>query len=139
MKSTSIDKLTLGQTASFTKIVSDEVVHMFAEASGDVNPAHLDDEFAKTTRFGKRIAHGMISASLISAVIGVWFPGPGSIYLGQSLSFIAPVYIGDTITATVEVIEIIAEKNRVKLKTVCTNQDGKIVTTGEALVMPPKA
>jgi len=139
MKSTSIDKLELGQTESFTKTISDEVVHMFAEVSGDINPAHLDDEFARNTKFGRRIAHGMISASLISAVIGVLLPGPGSIYLGQSLSFVAPVYIGDTITATVEIVEIIAEKNRVKLKTVCTNQEGKTVTTGEALVMPPRA
>ena len=139
MDGISIDRLTVGQRSSFTKTVSETDIYMFAVVSGDVNPAHLNEEYAKTTRFGKRIAHGIISAGLISAVIGVWLPGPGSIYMGQNLSVLAPVYIGNTITASVEVIEIIPEKNRVRLKTTCVNQDGKTVTEGEALVMPPKA
>lgn len=133
-----INELTVGQKASFTKTISETDVYLFAGISGDINPAHLNENYAKDTFFKGRIAHGMLSASLISAVIGVQLPGPGSIYSSQTLNFLAPVRFGDTITATAEIKEIFTEKNRVTLKTYCTNQDGTIVTTGEALVLPHK-
>lgn len=133
-----INELTVGQKASFTKTITETDVYLFAGISGDINPAHLNESFAKDTFFKGRIAHGMLSASLISAVIGVQLPGPGTIYSQQTLNFLAPVRFGDTITATVEVIEIFPDKNRVSLKTYCTNQDGIIVTAGEALVLPTK-
>ena len=138
MQGYTIDKLEIGQKASFAKTVTETDIYLFAGITGDVNPAHINQEYAKGTMFKDRIAHGMFSAGLISAVIGVQLPGPGSIYMSQTLKFTAPVYFGDTITATVEVIEIIAEKNRVILKTTCTNQDGKSIIEGEATVMAPK-
>ena len=98
----------------------------------------MNEEYAKNTFFKGRIAHGMLSAGLISAVLGVHMPGPGTIYLSQTLNFLAPVRMGDTITATGKVVEMIPEKNRVKIETICTNQDGTVVTKGEAVVMPPK-
>ena len=138
MQSYTIDKLEVWQKASFSKTVTETDVYLFAGITGDVNPAHLNQEYAKNTMFKDRIAHGVFSAGLISAVIGVQLPGPGSIYMGQTLKFLAPVYFGDTITATCEVTQIIAEKNRVILKTTCTNQDGKAIIDGEATVMAPK-
>ncbi|MFC2018148.1 MaoC family dehydratase, partial [Chloroflexota bacterium] len=107
--------------------------------TGDLNPAHIDQVWAEKTMFKGRIAHGMLSAGLISAVLGMYLPGPGAIYLSQELKFLAPVRIGDTITARAEVIEIIEDKNRVSLKTTCCNQDGTVVVDGLARVMPPKA
>ena len=98
-------------------------------------PFCLGEETAKKGIFGKRVAHGILVSGLISAVLGNKLPGPGSIYMGQELKFTAPVYIGDTITATCEIIETIPEKGRIKLSTVCTNQDGKVVITGTALIM----
>ena len=133
-----INELAIGQKASFSKTITETDVYLFAGISGDINPAHLNEEYAKNTFFKGRIAHGMLTASLISAVIGVQLPGPGTIYSSQTLNFLAPVYFGDTITATAEIIEIFPGKNRVTLKTYCTNQDGSIVTTGEALVLPPR-
>ena len=124
-----------GMTASFVKTVVDSDIVKFAFASGDINPVHLDDDYAKTTRFGKRIAHGMLSASFISTVLGTKMPGPGTIYLKQSLEFRRPVYIGDTVTATATVTRVNRKDNRVWLKTVCTNSEGKLVVTGRALVM----
>ena len=112
---------------------------MFAGVSGDLNPAHTDEVAASKTMFKGRIAHGMLSAGFISAAIGMHLPGPGTIYVGQTLNFTAPVHIGDTVTATVTVKEVNVEKNRAILETVCTNQDGKVVIKGEAKVMPPKA
>jgi 3-hydroxybutyryl-CoA dehydratase len=114
-------------------------VYLYAGLSGDLNPAHVNEAHAQKTFFKTRIAHGMLSAGFISAVLGMQLPGPGTIYLRQELNFMAPVRIGDTITARVEVIEKNAEKNRLRLRTNCTNQEGKIVIDGEALVMPPKA
>jgi 3-hydroxybutyryl-CoA dehydratase len=131
------EELKEGQQASFGKTISESDVYLFAGVTGDTNPAHINEVYAQGTRFKRRIAHGMITAGLISAVLGVKLPGPGTIYLNQSLTFRAPVYFGDTITATAKVIELDREKNRVKLETVCVNQDGKTVTTGEALVMAP--
>jgi acyl dehydratase len=124
-----------GDTASISKTITDDDIQKFADASGDHNPLHLDDEFANSTRFGRRIAHGMLSASLISAVIANQLPGPGSIYLGQKLKFVAPVFPGDTITTRVTVISLRDDKPVMKLETVCTNQHGEVVITGEATVL----
>lgn len=134
-----IDQLQAGQQASFTKTISESDVYLYAGLTGDLNPAHVNEEYAKSTRFGTRIAHGMLSGGLISAVIGMQLPGPGTIYLGQNLKFVAPVRIGDTVTATVTVTALDLVKNRVTLETVCTNQEGTVLITGEALAMPPKA
>nr|WP_304353572.1 MaoC family dehydratase [Brachyspira innocens] len=101
----------------------------------DTNPAHLNEVHAQQTMFKHRIAHGMLTAGLISAVLGTKLPGEGSIYMGQELKFTAPVYFGDTITAAAEIIELIQEKNRVILSTTCTNQDGKVVLSGKATIM----
>jgi 3-hydroxybutyryl-CoA dehydratase len=133
-----IDQLEIGQRASFSKTVSESDVYLFAGISGDFNPAHINQAYAENTAFKTRIAHGMLSAGFISTVIGCQLPGPGSIYVSQTLNFMAPVAIGDTITATAEVEEILTEKKRVRLKTVCTNQDGKEVLVGEAMVSPPR-
>ncbi len=133
-----IDQLKEGQRASFSKTVSEFDVYMFAGISGDFNPAHINQVYAEQTAFKTRIAHGMLSAGFISSVLGNQLPGPGTIYISQSMTFLAPVAIGDTITATAEVVEIIAEKKRVRLKTICTNQEGKEVLTGEAMVSPPR-
>ena len=127
-------ELTVGQNASVTKRFTDADVHTFAGISLDVNPVHTDEEYAKTTIFGKRIVHGILTSSLISAVLANKLPGPGTIYLGQELSFRAPVYLGDEITAKVEITELRTDKKIVKLRTICTNQDGKAVITGVATV-----
>lgn len=128
-------ELKIGMKDSVTKTITEADVILFAGITTDVNPAHLNEEYAKTTMFKHRIAHGMLGAGLISAVLGTKIPGPGSIYMGQELKFVAPVYFGDTITATAEIIELIPEKNRVILKTTCTNQDGKEVIVGKATLM----
>ena len=133
-----IDELSLGQSASFSKTISESDVYLFAGITGDFNPAHTNSSFATETFFRRRIAHGMLSASLISTVLGTQLPGPGSIYVEQHLSFKAPVYFGDTITANVVVEEIFHEKNRVKLFTSCTNQDGVPVVVGYAIMLPAK-
>lgn len=138
MKGKTIDELNVGQTASFTKTISESDVYLYAGITGDFNPAHVNEIYAKKTAFKTRIAHGMLSAGLISSVLGNQLPGPGTIYMQQQLSFRAPVTIGDTITATVEVIEVIREKKRVRLKTVCTNQKDVVVLDGEALISPPR-
>ena len=132
MKAYTIDQLEIGQTASFAKTVTEADVCLFAGITGDINPLHLNQEYAKNTIFKDRVAHGMLTAGMISAVLGVQLPGPGTIYSGQTLKFLAPVYIGDTITATVEVKEIVQEKGRVIMITTCTNQKGKTVVEGEA-------
>lgn len=129
------DKLKVGDKDSVSKVVTGEDVADFARISTDNNPVHLDEEFAKTTAFGRRIAHGMFGAGLISAAIGTKLPGYGTIYMGQNLKFMRPVYLGDTITAYVEVTEKIDAKKRLKLKTWVENQDGKVVIDGDALVM----
>ncbi|MDX6288227.1 MAG: 3-hydroxybutyryl-CoA dehydratase [Blastocatellia bacterium] len=128
-------KIKPGDTASVSKTITDDDIHKFADVSGDHNPLHLDNEFARTTRFGRRIAHGMLSASLISSVIANQLPGQGSIYLGQTLQFVAPVFPGDTVTAQVTVVSIRADKPIVKLETICTNQRDEVVIKGEATVL----
>jgi acyl dehydratase len=125
----------IGDTATITKKITQEDIHQFAELVGDLNPVHVDEEFAKKTRFGKPIAHGMWGASLISAVLGTKLPGPGTIYLSQTIKFLAPIFLGDTITARVEVINLRREKAIVTFHTVCENQDGKRMLEGEAVVL----
>jgi len=124
-----------GDTASLSRTITDEDIRAFADVTGDHNPLHLDEDFAKQTRFGKRIAHGMLCASLISAVIANELPGRGSIYLGQTFKFVAPVFLGDTVTARVTVVSIREDKPILKLETICTNQRDEVVIRGEATVM----
>lgn len=131
-------ELQLGDRDHFEKTISEADVYMFAGISGDTNPAHLSESYAAQTPFKTRIAHGMLSAGLISAVIGTRLPGPGSIYLGQELRFNKPVRIGDTIRADVEVLETRPGKRVIKLKTSCTNQDGDVVLDGIATVLSPR-
>ena len=139
MAGKSIEQIRVGDAAEFSKTVTETDVYLYAGITGDLNPAHLNEAYAKGTFFKTRIAHGMLTAGFISSILGMQLPGPGTIYMRQSLSFLAPVRFGDTITARAEVVEVIAEKNRVRLKTTCTNQDGTVVLDGEALVSPPKA
>jgi len=124
-----------GDKASRTQTISDEMIRSFADLTGDTNPVHLDDAYAAGTRFGRRIAHGMIAAGLISATLANDLPGPGTVYLSQTLQFKAPVYPGDTITTTVEVKAVRPDKPIVTLRTACTNQDHKVVLEGEAVVL----
>ncbi len=133
-----IEELKVGDLAKFSKTISESDIYLFAGVTGDLNPAHVNEDYAKDTFFKTRIAHGMLSASFISTVIGTMLPGPGSIYMRQEVSFLAPVKIGDTVTAIVEVADIIADKKRVRLKTYCINQNKETVVDGEALVSPPR-
>ena len=133
-----IEEMKLGDCASVTKTVTETDVYLFAGITGDLNPAHTDEVSASQTRFGGRIAHGILGAGFISAVLGMKLPGPGTIYLGQELRFTKPVRIGDTITATCTVKELLPEKNIAKFETVCTNQRGGTVITGMATTMPPR-
>ena len=127
-----------GDKASRTTIISDEMIRSFADLTGDANPVHLDDAYAAGTRFGRRIAHGMIAAGLISAALANDLPGPGTIYLSQTLQFKAPVYPGDTLTTTVEVKSARPDKPIVTLATSCKNQDDVVVLEGEAVVLVSK-
>lgn len=131
------DELTVGQTAEISRVVGSEDIEMFAEVSGDKNPVHLDEAYAKTTTFGERIAHGMLSAAYISAVLAGKLPGPGAIYLSQSLRFRRPVRIGDLVVARVTVKALDANRGHVTLNTAC-EVNGKTVVDGEALVIAPR-
>ncbi|MHA1539954.1 MAG: MaoC family dehydratase [Alphaproteobacteria bacterium] len=131
-----IEDLKIGMSESVTKVISDADVRSFAEISGDNNPVHVDDEYAKGTMFKGRIAHGILVTGLISSVLGTKLPGPGAIYMKQELKFTAPVPIGSEVTAVVTVVDIIPEKKRVTLETVCRIGD-KDVIKGEAMVMVP--
>ena len=133
-----INELRLGDLAEFAKTVSESDIYLYAGVTGDFNPAHVNEVYAEKTFFKTRIAHGMLVAGFISAILANKLPGPGTIYLRQELNFLAPVRIGDTITARAEVVQIISEKNRVRLKTTCFNQEGNQVLDGEAVVSPPK-
>ena len=128
---------TVGQTATWTRPVTDAVIRQFAEATGDHNPVHLDEAAAARTRFGGRIAHGMLSAGFVSAALATVLPGPGTIYLSQSLRFVRPVRLDDVITVRLEVLEVHAAKRRVRLATACVNQHDETVVDGEATVMLP--
>lgn len=125
----------IGDKFSTSKKITDEVIRAFADLSGDFNPIHLDEEFASQTRFKKRIAHGMISGALISAVLGNEFKERKIVYLSQTMKFIAPVFIDDTVTATATVASIREDKQIVSVETVCTNQNGETVVTGEGKLM----
>ena len=126
----------VGDAAQVSKVVTEEDVYLFAGITGDRNPLHTSREFAAKTRFGERIAHGMLTAGFISAVLGTKLPGPGSIYLSQMLNFLGPVKIGDEITARIEVMEVISPR-RLRLRTQCMNQRSEVVLEGEAIVVPP--
>jgi 3-hydroxybutyryl-CoA dehydratase len=134
----SIQEIQVGDKASFQKTITESDVYLYAGITGDLNPVHINTEHAEQSIFKERIAHGMLTAGFISAVLGLQLPGPGTIYMSQSIRFTAPVRIGDTIKAEAEVTEKMEEKNRIKLKTTCTNQRGEDVLVGEAMVMPPK-
>ena len=131
-------RFNVGDSAEITKTIDETDIQAFAEVTGDHNPIHLDETFAKTTRFGRRIAHGMLSASLISAVLANKLPGEGSIYLSQTLQFVAPVFPGDEVTARVTVKEIREDKPILKLETICVNQRDEVVIRGEATVLLPQ-
>ncbi|MGH7277915.1 MAG: MaoC family dehydratase [Candidatus Rokuibacteriota bacterium] len=133
-----IGQLAQGDHAVLVRVVAQEDIARFIQAVGDYNPVHSDRAYAAATPFKEPIAPGIFTAGLISAVIGTQLPGPGAIYLSQSLKFVKPVKAGDTITARVEISEVIRERNRIRLSTVCTNQRGEEVLSGEAWVMPSK-
>jgi 3-hydroxybutyryl-CoA dehydratase len=138
MNGKTLKEIKIGEKANFTKTVTEHDVYTFAGITGDFNPAHIDEDYAKKSRFEKRIAHGILTAGLISAVLGMQLPGPGSIYVSQTLKFLLPVYLTDTIASDVEFAEIIAEKNRVCFLTRCLNQNGEIVAEGESILKPRK-
>ena len=134
-----MQQIQVGDVSTFTKTVTESDITLFAGFSGDFNPAHINAVAAEQSMFGRRIAHGMLSAGFISTVLGTQLPGPGTIYMAQELRFVKPVFIGDTVTAICTVVERNEEKNRLKLETVVENQNGEKVITGFATVMPPKA
>ncbi len=131
-------KYYVGQKASISRKYTKDDVEYFAQLSGDFNPVHLDEEFANESRFGKPILHGLLTASLLSGLLGNHLPGHGVIYLGQTIRFTKPVYIDDTVTASAEVIEYMPEKGFIRLQTICNNQDGESVLVGEATMLVPK-
>ncbi len=132
-------EFTPGQSATVSKTISEADIYAYAGISGDFNPLHVDAEFARGARFGERIAHGMLTAGLISAVLGMRLPGPGGIYLSQTLQFVNPVRIGDTITAKAEVTGYRPENRVLTLRTTCTNQRGQTVVEGEAVLLVDRA
>lgn len=131
-----VHELGVGDAAQLTRRITPETIREFVDATGDDNPIHSDETFAAASRFGQVIAPGMLTGGLLSAVIGTRLPGPGAIYVSQNFRFVKPVYVGDTITARVEVAEVLVERNRLRLRTVCLNQDGEPVLDGEAWVIP---
>ena len=132
-----IGELTVGQSYETSFVITAGLIEGFAEVTGDHNPIHLDEDYAGRSIFKQRVAQGMLQAGLLSGILGCHFPGVGTIYLSQTLKFIKPVFIKDQITLRLEVLEIINEKNQVRLETLFTNQNGEAVITGEALVKPP--
>jgi acyl dehydratase len=138
MRGRPLQDMAIGDSAELTRVATAGDVAEFIDSIGDHNPIHQDYEFAAATRFEKPIVPGMWTASLISAALGTQLPGPGCIYVGQQIAFTRPVYFGDRITARVEVVERLPDRNRVRLKTVCVNQEGQEVLVGEALLSPPK-
>lgn len=131
---TDFQDLFVGQRAELVRTIGEADLALFAELTGDYNPVHFDEEYARKSVFGKRIAHGMIAGSLVSRLLGMSLPGPGSVYLAQSFRFLAPVGIGDTIVVAVEITGLRAEKRHVQLATTVTNQNGQVVLSGEALI-----
>ncbi len=138
MNGKTFDEIKIGDTASFEKTLSESDVYLFAGITGDLNPMHINKVVAEESRFGGRIAHGMLVSSLISTVLGMYLPGPGTIYLGQELKFTAPVMIGDTVKAIGEVIAMDPEKKRITIKTQCIKSDGTLVVDGTATVLAPR-
>jgi 3-hydroxybutyryl-CoA dehydratase len=136
MNGRTVHEMSVGESARFSKTISESDVYAFAGITGDFNPVHIDEVAAAASPFGGRIAHGMLTASLISTVLGLQLPGPGAIYVSQSTRFKRPVRIGDTVTAEVEVAEVIVEKNRARFATRCTNQRGEVVAEGESVLIP---
>ena len=134
METKTFEEFAVGDRATFTKTFTDADIVLFAAVSGDTYALHIDEEYAKTTRFGRRIAHGMLTASLISTVNAMVLKKPGGIYVSQNLRFLAPCYPGDTITAVSEVVEILADRRRLRCRTTCTNQRGETVVDGEGVV-----
>ena len=137
LENITFDEIAIGQTATFEKTLSEQDILLFAKVSGDINPVHIDEEFAKNSIFESRIAHGLYTGAVISAAIGVVMPGPGTIYLGQTLKFKAPVRIGDTITVTLEVTKKRQDRKFVTMDCTAVNQQGDIVATGTADVIAP--
>ena len=136
-KGRTIDQIAEQEIFEHRFVVTEEMILKFAEATDDNNPLHLDEDYAAGTMFKQRVAHGMLSAGILSGVLGTQFPGVGTIYMSQTLQFRGPVFIGDRLTLRLTVLEKIAEKNRLRIETVCLNQDLDAVMIGEALVMPP--
>jgi acyl dehydratase len=136
MTGLTMEEVAVGDVAEASYVVTAETIREFVTASGDDNPIHSDEGFAARTRFGRVIAPGMLTGSFVSSVIGTRLPGPGTIYLSQSLRFLRPVHIGDRVTARVEVIERLPERNRLRLRTSCANQHGELLLEGEAWVLP---
>ena len=134
MEITKYSDIKMGQSAEVVHTVTENDIQVFGDLSGDYNPLHFNEDWAKTTMFRGRIAHGILTAAFISTAIGMHLPGPGTIYMSQSMRFLGPVRIGDTITARVEVVKLNDEKERITLKTTCINQEGKVILDGEALV-----
>ena len=128
------EDLAVGQSAERTRHVTDDVIRRYAEVTEDFNPVHVDEAYAARTRFGGRIAHGMLAGGFVSAVIGMDLPGPGAIWMSQTLRFARPVMPGDTVTTRIEIVELVPEKRRARLSTVCRNQKGETVLEGEALI-----
>lgn len=133
-----LHELAIGDTARFTKTITQADVTLFAGLTGDFNPLHVDHAYAATTRFGRPVVHGALLAGLVSAVLGMQLPGPGALYASQRLDFRRPVFLGDTVTAEVEVAEKDEATNRVRLLTRCRNQDGELVAEGESVLLPKK-
>lgn len=127
----------IGDTASFSKTISESDIYQFAGITGDFNPMHVDEEYAKQSRFGRRIAHGMLTSSFICTVLGMKLPGVGTIHISQQLSFMKPVFIGDTVTVQLEVMEIL-EKGHLRIQSQIQNQHGEMVVDGYSIVKPPK-
>lgn len=138
MQGKTINDLNIGDIAVFEKTITESDVYQFAGVSGDMNPAHVNEKFAKDGPFKSRVVHGMLTASLISTVLGTKLPGPGAIYLGQDIKFIKPVFFNDTIKAQVTVSEVNLEKNICVLDTRCFNQNDEVVVIGRATIMPSK-
>lgn len=138
MQGKTIHDIHIGDTARFTKTITQADVTLFAGLTGDFNPLHVDHAYAATSRFGQPVVHGAFLTGLVSTVLGMQLPGAGSLYVSQSLAFKKPVFIGDTITAEVEVVEKIEDKNRVRFATRCLDQDGEVVASGESVFLPRK-
>ena len=138
MKGKTIHELNIGDRAEFSKTISETDSYLYAGITGDFNPIHVNKPYSQKSIYGERIAHGFLTAGFISTVIGIELPDPGTVYLKQSMTFLRPVMIDETITATVTVMEKNVEKNRVILKTECFNEKEELVLTGEAVVMPPQ-